>query len=268
MLLEVQGMPGSKAIQSELTKAAGLTPDGSILGAAWEISRKWCETMGKESGKDDRLPREGRVIVYDREGRLVTVDAVGNTYYGGGAFMDRDGNIYAIFASLWPADRKQKRGNILVKFRGLGGKYPVGGLVAGNDAGEGLPVAGAHLQGGGRIAGALWIYPRAPRQGGGAWSCNCCLNRMDMDYFARIFIPDGTSVEVLDANANRVAGFGRYGNVDDTEADLREGRDGIRLAQPRAVAVSDAAFYVADHGTARILRAAFSYAAEETVPVP
>jgi hypothetical protein len=56
--------------------------------------------------------------------------------------------------------------------------------------------------------------------------------------------------------------------VDDTERDLREGRDGIRLCWPRAAAASDNALYVVDAGNRRILKAKLSYAAEETVALP
>jgi hypothetical protein len=76
------------------------------------------------------------------------------------------------------------------------------------------------------------------------------------------------SVIVIDANANRIARIGRYGNVDDTARDLEEGRDGIRLCWPRAVAASDNALYVVDAGNRRILEARLSYAAEETVALP
>jgi hypothetical protein len=64
---------------------------------------------------------------------------------------------------------------------------------------------------------------------------------------------------VIDANGNRIARIGRYGNVDD---------EGIRIAWPRAVTASDRAMYVMDYGNRRILQAALSYHAEETVPVP
>ena len=40
------------------------------------------------------------------------------------------------------------------------------------------------------------------------------------------------------------------------------------IAMPRAVAVSDSAVYVLDYDNRRILKAALTYAAEETVPVP
>jgi hypothetical protein len=56
--------------------------------------------------------------------------------------------------------------------------------------------------------------------------------------------------------------------VDDTEADLKAGKDGLRFCWPRAVVASDTALYVADVGNRRVLKAALSYAAEETVPAP
>jgi hypothetical protein len=91
-----------------------------------------------------------------------------------------------------------------------------------------------------------------------------------MDYYARHWLPANYlySIVVLDANANIIARLGRYGNVDDTEEDVKAGRDGLRFVWPRAVAVSDKALYVTDHNARRILKAALSYAAEETVPVP
>ena len=69
---------------------------------------------------------------------------------------------------------------------------------------------------------------------------------------------------VLDANMNRIARIGRYGNLDD--ADPACGR--IHFSCPQSLAVSDAALYVADTGNRRIVRAALSYAAEEVVPLP
>jgi hypothetical protein len=91
-----------------------------------------------------------------------------------------------------------------------------------------------------------------------------------MDFFARSWLPanQSFSVIVLDANGNRIARLGRYGNVDDTERDLKSGRDGLRFGWMRAVAVSDKAMYVADTANRRILRAALRYEAEETVALP
>jgi hypothetical protein len=118
------------------------------------------------------------------------------------------------------------------------------------------------------IEGALWIY------GGLACQtpdiCSCHNIRYDMDYFARHWLPANHlySIMVLDANGNRVARLGRYGNVDDTDKDVEEEKDGLRFVWPRAVAVSDAALYVADTGNRRILKALIGYEAEEEVSAP
>jgi hypothetical protein len=119
------------------------------------------------------------------------------------------------------------------------------------------------------LPGSLWAYGGMSGQSGG--DCQCHHNRFDLDFFARSFVPSTQlfSITVLDANGNRVARFGRYGNVDDGEADLKSGKgDAIRFAWMRSVGVSDAALYVTDPGNRRIMRAALSYAAEETVPLP
>jgi hypothetical protein len=91
-----------------------------------------------------------------------------------------------------------------------------------------------------------------------------------MDYVARHWLPANQlhSVVVIDANANLIVRLGRYGNVDDTAKDIQAGGDGLRFVWPRAVAASDTALYVADHGNRRILRAMLSYAAVATVGLP
>ena len=116
-------------------------------------------------------------------------------------------------------------------------------------------------------SGALWAYGGVTGQSEG---CSCHHQRFDMDPWARVWIPAGHlfSVLVLDSNGNRIARLGRYGNVDDTEADVKAEKDGLRFAWMRAVAASDTALYVADSGNRRILKAALSYAAEETAALP
>ena len=154
---------------------------------------------------------------------------------------------------------------ILVKYRGLGGKYPL-------NVGPGVktcsgPEAISKLRTNGELPGTLWAYPLAGQTDIG---CSCGSLRPDMDRWGRIWVTANQlfSIVVLDANGNRMARIGRYGNVDDTETDLKENKDGIRLVWPRMVATSDTALYVSDFGNLRVLKAALSYAAEETVPAP
>jgi hypothetical protein len=221
------------------------------------------EGLGKEwAAKHGVVPSGGHFVqVWSLGGRLLSASAVapaGNL--GHGVRMDRDGNLYAVMAGVMPAGQDRLDGisdvktgyrvfgghGSLVKFRGLGDKFPL-------DTGPGAKT------GRGEIPGSLWIYGGMSNQM--TPDCSCNHGRHDMDGFARSWIPARQlcSLVVLDANGNRVARLGRYGNVDD---------DGLRFCSPRAVAVSDSAAYVLDHDNRRIVRAALSYAAEGTAALP
>jgi RNA polymerase sigma factor (sigma-70 family) len=292
------GMDGAYCgvIGYSFTHQSGLyaAPNGMIVAGIHEVSAKWAADVGitgntalqpgasvasvKSNMKshENGIFIDGKCIkgnynpVFDSDGKLLSANSVGETSYGQGVTMDRDGNIYTVFGGVAPAGqskmdasdlpaplyRQQGGSGTLVKFRGLGGKFPL-------KVGPGVKVGKDELP------GALWAYGGMSGQSGG--DCQCHHMRHDMDFFARSFIPSGQlySVTVLDSNMNRVARFGRYGNVDDSEDDIKTGKgDGIRIAWMRAVAASDVALYVVDPGNRRILRAALSYAAEETVPVP
>jgi hypothetical protein len=213
------------------------------------------------------------IVAWDQNGKVLTTAAVGNTLYSHGVVMDRDGNIYATYFGVTPAGQKGLFGlknggghwggvGSLVKFRG--GPYPLGGVTA--DSGvPALAVQGRQgLKG---IEGALWAY--GSMTGHASFGCTCHNVRYDMDYFARPWVMAHHlySILVLDSNGNLIARLGKYGNVDDTEADVKAGRDGLRFVWPRSLTVSDRALYVCDHNARRIVKAALSYAAEETVPV-
>jgi hypothetical protein len=179
--------------------------------------------------------------------------------------MDRDGNIYQAYTGL-PDGQKVLDGmdpssagsghpgrvgaGSLVKYRGLGGKFPL-------NVGP-----GQKFTGGKELPGSLWAYGGIVGQTGA--SCGCGHVRVVIDGWARNWIPANhlCSVTVIDSNGNRIARFGRYGNVDDTEADLKAGKDGLRFCWPRAVVASDTALYVADVGNRRVLKAVLTYAAE------
>jgi hypothetical protein len=109
---------------------------------------------------------------------------------------------------------------------------------------------------------SLWAFAGISNASGG--DCSCNHNRFDLDPWARSWIPTRHlgSVLVLDANGNRIARIGRYGNIDD--ADPKCG--GIHLVNPRGATVSDTGLYILDADQRRLLKAALSYAAEETVP--
>jgi RNA polymerase sigma-70 factor (ECF subfamily) len=245
-----------------MTHQCGLhiAPNGLVVAGIQYPNFEWGKKMGVQWDTKDRAA--SFVVVFDRDGKLVTGNAVGQTGNGTAVTMDRDGNVYAILNATLPAGQKTYDGCDVgvganggcsgwVKFRGLGGKYPL-------NVGPGTKVGKGE-----ELPGAVWVYPGMPAAMAG---CFCHHSRPDMDFWARSWIPSNQlySVTVLDSNMNRIARFGRYGNVDD--ADPKVGK--IHFAWLRAVAASDVALYAADHGNRRILRAALSYAAEETVPAP
>jgi hypothetical protein len=235
---------------------------GLIVTAEDETTDEWNKLHGLK-------PKNHCFMVFDTDGKLLTANAVGEGNNGMGVTMDRDGSLYMVYGEKMPAGQDKLDGiadlpvnakhwagyGILVKYRGLGGKYPL-------NVGPGVKVGKGE-----ELPGALWAYPLP---GHTATSCACAHYRHDMDRWGRIWVPANQlySVVVLDGNGNRMARFGRYGNVDDTEADLKAGKDGIRFIWPRALAASDTALYVSDFGGQRILKAALSYAAEEIVPLP
>jgi hypothetical protein len=251
-----------------------VSPKGYIVAAVSHMDLKWGLKRGVPANTRQRknVALESYVVVWDSNGRLLTANAVGEMGNGHGVAMDGDGNIYAAMGGRVPAGQKSWDGIVgerlsqstwgsygsLLKFQG-GRPFPRG--TAHYDR-KSVPSAAARLDGYRRgpaaIEGAQWIY------GGLACQtpdiCSCHNTRYDMDYFARHWIPANHlySVMVLDANGNRIARIGRYGNVDD---------EGIRFVWPRALCVSDTALYVADVSNRRILKAALAYHVEETVPL-
>jgi hypothetical protein len=211
-------------------------------------------------------PWTGRsfIAVADVKGNYLTANAVGDMSSGHGAFMDRDGNIYATCGRLMTGQDKpygiasggsgRDWGGVksLVKFHWKG-KFPLAAQKHGaKDAGPSKVTPDA-----------LWVHHGIPGHGGG---CTCNNNRSDMDLWARSWLASNQlcSVVVLDTNGNQIARVGRYGNVDDADEKLGK----IHFGWIRNVAVSDTAMYVVDQPNRRILKASIGYRAEETVPVP
>jgi hypothetical protein len=258
-----------------------VAPNGDIACIIWEVDAAWAVEHGLVKEAKGAMIKGSYIVVWNKDGKLLSANALGgSTRYGHGLTMDRDGNFYCVYAYLFPGGQDMLDGitdikvkhrlqgghGSLVKYRGLGGKFPLGGWCD-KDATGAASVTTSDYGGKGNnfLSGTHWIYGGITCQCSGA--CSCHNARYDMDYFARSFIPANqlNSIMVLDSNGNRIARLGRYGNVDDSEADLKEKKDGLRFAWMRAVAVSDAALYVCDHGNRQIMRAALSYAAEETV---
>jgi len=256
-----------------------VSPNGTIVAAVQHMVADWA----KKHGVPQDAPTKGEqvigsyVAVWTNDGKLLTANAVGNMLNGHGVAMDREGNVYAACLGL-PGTSGKFDGiadlaggdwggmGTLLKFRGQGGNYPLGTTTypaKGGAAPQDGLVFGWDNKTNRVVQGAIWAYPGLVAQ---INDCSCHNVRYDVDYYARHWLVANqlNSVLVLDANSNRVARIGRYGNVDD--ADPKCGK--IHFAWMKAVAVSEKALYVTDQANRRILKAALSYAAEETVPAP
>lgn len=263
-----------------------VSPRGTIAAAVFMMYAPWAKKHGLPADAPVRgqIVEGANVAVWTNEGKLLTANAVGDTVNGHGVAMDRDGNVYAAtvhlptvkgtpskFDGITQYFEPETWGGMgtLMKYRGQGGKFPLGTTT--------YPAKGTPAPAGGLVFtrdaktervmhGALWAYPGLVAQ---INDCSCHNVRYDMDYYARHWLVGNQlhSVVVLDANGNRIARLGRYGNVDDTDKDIKAGKDGLRFAWMKAVAVSESALYVVDIYNRRILKAALTYAAEETVPL-
>jgi hypothetical protein len=264
--------------------------DGKIIVGNHEIDPEWVQRRRTDFGLKPGQTIETRkehsyAAIFDRDGRLITANAVGDLHNGHGIAMDRQGNIYAVLGQMsleGPPPYYETayfgiaggsvnedsfgRCGVLVKFPGRGGRYPLGGFS--REPAPGATQVKVRENTGrrsvGYIHGAEWVYSGIPNA---TWGCSCAHVRWDMDYYPRLWIPADhlCSVVVLDSNGNLIVRFGRYGNVDDGDPES----GGIRFAgRIRAVGVSDTAFYAVDQHNHRLLKAALFYAAEETVAIP
>jgi len=243
-------------------KGFDVSPNGHIVTIVEFPAAEWAAKHGLTGNLKNRF-----VQVWSPDGKLLSKEAVpraGNL--GHGVRMDRDGNLYLAHSITIPVGQTMPDGitdvkvgyrtfgghGSLVKYRGLGDKFPLG-------VGPGVKVSSRGASKGEKeLAGGLWAYGGLTDQM--VPDCSCNHSRFDLDGWARSWIPARQlcSIMVLDANGNRIARLGRYGNVDD---------EGLRFAWARAMAASDTALYALDYGNRRILKAALSYETEETVPL-
>lgn len=251
-----------------------ISPAGEIIAGINEVEVNWAREQGLYDGPNTKGDVSGTwAAVWNKDGKLLSGNAVGTMQNGHGVAMDRDGNIYVTFGQTFPAEqkclyglkdvtlksgcwRKWEGAASIVKFRGLGGKYPLNVGPAMQMIAD--PQNPKRLE----LPGAVWAYGGFNQ----AMGCTCNNHRWTMDYWARLWVPAQHlySIMVVDSNGNKIVRLGRYGNVDDTEADLKEKKDGLRFAWARTVAVTDTAVYVGDAANRRVLQAALRYAVEET----
>ena len=119
-----------------------------------------------------------------------------------------------------------------------------------------------------KVKGLQWMFAGVSRVR--STGCICGDSRFDLDGFERSFVPARHvgSVFAVDANGNRIARIGRYGNADSQGPDSLVPEPDIGLCNPTATAVSDTALYIADPANRRILKAKLGYHAEEELPLP
>jgi hypothetical protein len=120
-----------------------------------------------------------------------------------------------------------------------------------------------------KVEGLVWAwYGQHPLKD--SHGCVCSNSRLDLDDFARVFVPQcyRSSVMVLDTSGNEILRVGRYGNEDSRGRQSPVPEPEIAIAWAPYVAASDRALYIMDYGNARILRAQLGYHAEQTVVVP
>ncbi|MBA4388966.1 MAG: hypothetical protein C0404_13375 [Verrucomicrobia bacterium] len=229
--------------------------------------------------------------VWDRDGKALTKDAIVGVCSGHGYAMDRDGNLYVNQGGVLPVGQKhldgvaqpgdvpRQWGGSVIKFRGQGGKYPLGAMYwLKNQAPPPPEAASLQFLGGNKggkegeikVTGMLWAYGGQSNLGADQKTCDCNFSWLYLDDSSRLWLPNNavSGVMVVDSNGNRIMRVGRYGNVDDSEADLKEDKDGLRFAYLRAATASDSWLVCTDAGNHRLVQAALSYAAEETAPVP
>jgi hypothetical protein len=221
------------------------------------------------------LPQGEYILVWDKDGNARTRNAIENLGVNTSAFMDRDGNIYTSLGAALPPGQEELHGvaecpgkprawgGSILKFRGLGNKYPLGRMYGKHIwASKDAPPADA-LKLDGRLfsaaSGALWAYGGISNVAD--TGCECNLSGFHLDHWARLWVPNNAvcGVMVVDSNGNFVMRVGQYGNLDD---------EGPRFAYIRSVWATDEALYVYDMANARLSKIALKYAAEETVPLP
>ncbi|MCG3178226.1 MAG: hypothetical protein BIFFINMI_00551 [Phycisphaerae bacterium] len=241
--------------------------------------------------------RYGEVHIWDEHGNVVREDVVPGLSITDGLAIDRDDNIYALWAArrLLPgqnasSNTPQREGYLpissetLVKFKPGQAKILSTSKTVVNLPKDMFPDRKPDVReavGGLAWAqGAEWMYGGVGCDGfipHWAPNCSCWNARPTLDLYARSFVTElaRSRVAVLDTNGNLIMRIGRYGNVDDGRplvladgpADPHPvGGDEVALAKPSYVATwTDHRLFIADYGNYRILSVKLDYHAQEKV---
>jgi len=153
--------------------------------------------------------------------------------------------------------------NAYLSFWGCLLKFPAaGGTLYGLSA-SGRPIADApadavsfksgYLARDVKVSGAAWIRPYAAYAGSHDFgadgsNCMCIANRMSLDDFGRLFVPDPFRfcVTVFDPNGNIITRIGTYGNLDSAGPGSDVPDPAIAFAWPRYVACMKDRMVVSD----------------------
>ncbi len=118
-----------------------------------------------------------------------------------------------------------------------------------------------------------------PGYGSPSTCCVCRIPRFDVDRYGRVCMPNAvtTSARIVDNNNNLILEFGKYGNFDSQYVNpvAPAGKDKkptvdtpeIPMAWPTGVGVSDGHVYVVDTYNERVVRADFTWKAEESCDI-
>jgi hypothetical protein len=150
---------------------------------------------------------------------------------------------------------------------GVGKFGPEGGRVKGNDG----------MMRGSEAEGMLTFYPGyGPFSSAGFTSNPCCVcraPRFDLDRYGRVVMPNGVanSVRLVDNAGNLIVEFGKYGNFDSQYVDPKAenakpvvATPEIPMCWPTGAGFTEKALYVCDTYNRRVVRADFTWQAEES----
>jgi hypothetical protein len=247
-------------------KGLGVGPDGKVY-MSW-MTGGWVK-YGVSAWDAEGKPLNGKGSAVDASNHKGgTPVSLTRTVIGpipqanGGVRVDLKGNIYVgmiVNPKDLPIPKGLEKNEAYKHVTGFVVKFgPDGGSVPGN----------ADMMTGASVDGAIGFYPGIspfshPHLG--TTCCVCRIPRFDIDRYGRLAIPNATAnhVRLLDNAGNEILTFGRYGNYD---AQLKGGKPGqpdLPLAWPIGAAITDRSVYVLDVYNRRVLRADFTFAAEE-----
>ncbi|MCY3018077.1 MAG: hypothetical protein NTW87_03475 [Planctomycetota bacterium] len=275
-------------------KGVGVGPDGKVYDCwMYDFAKYFVGGFGP-----DGLPLQGKYLAEQMKAskpvwkdiKLPDERKIGSAIIGpipaddGGIRVDLKGNIYVGMRLLpkgYTAPAGFEKAPDYVGFTGSVVKFrPEGGAVLGITDSASADAGAPKLEtskNGVVIEGGLAMYPGvAPFSGagyGGNTSCCVCrVSRFDLDRYGRLALPNvvSTSVTVVDNAGNVICEFGKYGNFDSqyVPPDAKDGKPvigtpEIPMCWPTGAGFTEKAIYVCDTYNRRVVRADFTWKAEE-----